>query len=213
LAAVPDPPADLTTLSPLTEVWERGRPIVRCHNVRFGATEFNPGVGRGRFHPFLSRGWRPVPTLYGADCVEGALSETVFHNVPMRGPGKVVLRTSLRPLVLSTLTAARDLNLAQLHGYGLPRLGITRGELIEAEADQYERTADWARAIHDAHRGLDGLAWISRQHDDASALVLFGDRVARGDLKVEEPPLVLFAGRGFDRVRDAAEKAAITIVM
>lgn len=213
MAVVPAPPADLATLSPLTEVWERGRPLVRCHNVRFGATEFNPGIGRGRFHPILSRGWRPVPTLYGADGAEGALSETVFHNVPMRGPGKVVLRSSLRPLLLSTLTAARDLALAQLHGFGLPRLGVTRGELIESEADQYERTADWARALHDADRRLDGLTWISRQHDDARAVVLFGDRVARADLKVEEPPLVLFAGRGFDRVREAAEQAAITIVM
>lgn len=35
--------------------WERLRPFVRCHNIRFGATELNPGQGLGgRFHPFQS---------------------------------------------------------------------------------------------------------------------------------------------------------------
>src|SRR6185295_9678942 len=79
------PPTD-RLLDPLIEVWEADHRWVRCHNVRFGASEFNPGLGGGRFHPFEGPDGGPVPTLYGASSVDGALSETVFHAVPLRGP-------------------------------------------------------------------------------------------------------------------------------
>ncbi|HYG61476.1 MAG TPA: RES family NAD+ phosphorylase [Thermoanaerobaculia bacterium] len=196
-------------------VWERGKSILRCHDVRFGASEFNPGVGRGRFHPLRDLDGRPVPTLYAADNPEGAFSETIFHEMPVRGPEKILRRLSLVPTVLSTLAATRDLTLAQLHGYGLSRIGVTRSELIEVGSEHYGETAAWARALHacDGRDGrIDGLVWVSRQHDDAYALVLFGDRVARRDLVVVEPPLPLYQGPGYLAVQSAAERAGITII-
>ena len=45
--------------------------------------------------------------------------ESVFHDVPVSG-------------VLSRIAPARELLLIALHGYGLKRLGVTHGELIEA---------------------------------------------------------------------------------
>lgn len=211
--APPAPPENRAALSPLVDVWESGRPLIRCHNVCFGATELNPGIGIGRFHPINGLGGRSIPTLYAADCAAGALSETVFHDVPARGPDRSIRRTVLRPLLLSSLIPSRDLTLAQLHGFGLGRLGVTRAELIDSTADHYARTAAWARALHQANPRLDGLAWVSRQHDDARAVVLFGDRVDRRDLSVDEPPLVLYSGRGFDVVQEAAEKAGILILL
>jgi hypothetical protein len=193
-------------------VWERGKPILRCHDVRFGASEFNPGVGRGRFHPLRDLHGRPVPTLYAADSADGAFSETVFHEMPRRGPEKVIRRLSLLAAVLSTLAATRDLMLAQLHGYGLSRIGVSRSELIEAGSDHYGETAAWARALHACDRGIDGLVWVSRQHDDSYAMVLFGDRVDRRDLRVVEPPLPLYLGSGYQAVQSAAEKAGIAII-
>jgi hypothetical protein len=211
--ALPAPPDRPDALSPLVDVWQSGRPLIRCHDVCFGATEFNPGIGSGRFHPITGREGRSIPTLYGADCVAGALSETVFHDVPVRGPERAILRTVLRPLLLSSLTPGRDLNLAQLHGFGLGRLGVTRAELIDSAAEHYEQTAAWARALHQGNPRLDGLVWDSRQHDDAQAVLLFGDRVSRRDLSVDEPPLVLYSGRGFDVVQAAAEKAGILVLL
>lgn len=210
---VPDPPDNPAALAPLLHVWKSGRPLIRCHNVCFGATEFNPGIGSGRFHPITGLDGRPIPTLYGADSAAGALSETVFHDVPVRGPERSILRTVLRTLLLSSVTPGRDLILAQLHGFGLGRLGVTRAELIDSAADHYERTAAWARALHQGNPRLDGLAWVSRQYDDAHAVVLFGDRVGRGDLTVDEPPLALYSGLGFDVVQDAAEKAGILVLL
>jgi hypothetical protein len=180
--------------------------------VSFGASELNPGVGRGRFHPCMDLAGRPVPTLYAADTLDGALSETLFRDIPVRGPSKALRRSRLRPLVVSTLSAMRELTLVQLHGYGLSRIGVSRSELIEAGSDQYGETAAWSRALHACDRRIDGLVWVSRQHDDAYALVLFGDRVARRDLVVVEPPLPLYLGPGYGEVQRAAEKAGITII-
>ena len=58
----------------------------------------------------------------------------------------------------------------------------------------------------------DGLVWVSRQHDDAYALVLFGDRVARRELVVAEAPLPLYQGPGYQAVQGAAERAGIAII-
>lgn len=199
-------------LDPLLETWEAGRLLLRCHSVRFGATEFNPGLGVGRFHPFTDAGGYRVSVLYGADTFDGALSETVFHGVATAGRARLVRHSSLLPLVVSTLRPRRDLVLVQLHGHGLRRLGVERSFLIDSDADSYPNTALWAQALYTAPRRLDGLTWVSRQHDTSRALVLFGDRVERRNLEVAEAPLPLFIGAGLERAQLAAEAAGVTIV-
>jgi len=194
------------------EEWNRGTPIIRCHNVQFGATEFNPGIGKGRFHPFSDLAGQMVPTLYGASSIEGSLSETVFHDVPVRDPVRRIRKSSLRPLVVSTIAVKRVLRLAQLHTNGLRRLQVSRAELIDGGSRSYPATVLWAQALHRCREDLDGLVWVSRLHDTSRALVLFGGRVSRADLEVVEPPLPLFGGRGFRKVRQAAEEAGITLV-
>ncbi|HYN21423.1 MAG TPA: RES family NAD+ phosphorylase [Thermoanaerobaculia bacterium] len=185
---------------------------MRCHDSRFGATEFNPGAGRGRFHPFRNPAGLGVPTLYGSDSLDGALSETVFHAVPMRGPGRAIERSALKAMLVSVLTCARDLQLAQLHGYGLRRLEVSRTELIESDADHYQKTVSWVQALHASDPRIDGLIWVSRQHDTSFALVLFGDRVRRKDLSIAEPPVPLYVYPGFEWVNRAAEQAGIAIL-
>ncbi len=207
---LPDPP-DPSALDPLLEIWPRGRSFVRCHNLRFGPRDFNPGFGRGRFHPFQDAAGHPVPTLYAADRIDGALSETVFHDVPVRGALKMVRRERLKALGLSVLSPRRDLSLLQLHGFGLSRLGVAREELIASEAGQYSRTTLWARALHACRREADGLVWVSRQHDRSLCVVLFGDRVAAADLRVLRRPRCLDT-ETFEHVERAAEAAGIAIV-
>lgn len=208
---IPPPPED-RILAPLIEVWKSGRKLVRCHSVRFGATEFNPGIGSGRFHPVWSSEGGGVPTLYAADSIDGALSETVFHGIPFGGAGKVLRRSVLLPMVVSTLAARRPLRLAQLHGYGLRRLGIGRRDLLESEAVAYPATRLWAQALHQSDETLDGLVWVSRQYDTSLALVLFGDRVRRAELEIAESPLPLHLGPGWSWIARSAEKAGITLL-
>lgn len=207
---LPAPPGP-SGLSPLLLSWESERSFVRCHDVRFGATEFNPGHGRGRFHPFVDGSGNVVPTLYAADRLEGALSETIFHDIPVRGEGKRLRRVRFDPFLVSSLACERELTLVQLHGYGLSRIGVSRAELIETEADGYAGTVAWARALHAADARIDGLLWVSRQHDESHALVLFGDRVQRSDLRVVKSPLPLGFGEGLSAVEHAAEQAGILL--
>ena len=191
--------------------WPAGRPIVRCHNVRHRPAEFNRTTSPGRFRPVRRRG-RIVGTLYGSEDLAGAVSETVFHELPV-GTGPRFLRVeALAPMVASTLSPRRALRLASLHGHGLRRLGATRAQLIDSEADRYPALAAWGQALYDCPAEPDGLAWRSRHYDDAYTLVLFADRVRPRELEVIEPPLPLAVGRGLELLMGLAERAGITLV-
>jgi hypothetical protein len=208
---VPDVPKPLP--KPLEDIWPAGRPIIRCHNVALGATEFNASTDSRRFRPVQRHG-AIVPTLYGADLVKGALSESVFHDVPVRGNGRRIQRKALVPIMRSTVIPKRDLRLVRLHSDGLKRLGVKHAELIESSARQYPRTAAWGQALYDLGNH-DGLVWQSRQFNASYAIMLWGDRVKRRkDIDVDEanPPLSLFLGPGFDEVQQLADDCLITVV-
>jgi hypothetical protein len=208
---LPDPFPD-----PLEQVWHAGTPIIRCHDISMGATEFNPTSTSRRFRP-VDGGGLTVPTIYGAELSEGALSETVFHDVPVRRTTKRrVQRKALVSVVLSIVISKRNLRLAKLHGDGLKRLGVTHGELIESSSKQYPRTAIWAQAIYNHSAEYDGMIWRSRQHQDSYAIMLWEGRVDRfNDLEPDQanPPLVLYMGEGFDQVQELADKMDITVVI
>jgi RES domain len=207
---VPSPP-EPGALDPLIDVWDIGRPIVRCHDARFAASEFNRTTSEGRFRPVRARG-RIVGTFYGAEDDRGALAESVFRPVPVAGPDKLVARARLVPVMISTLRCDRILRLASLHGNGLPRLGASRAQLIDSEADHYPVLAGWGQALHDCPAAPDGLVWRSRHYDDSYTLLLFADRGRRSQLRVVKPPLPLGVGRGLELAMEHAEEAGITIV-
>jgi hypothetical protein len=210
-AGVPVPP-DPHKLNPLIAVWPAGKKIVRCHPSKYGATEFNSLISTpGRFRP-IRVGKRGAGTLYGADKVAGAISETVFHDVPVESSVKRVRMARFETVVLSTLAPKRDLRLVSLHGNGFHRLGVSRASLIDSEASEYPALAGWGQAMHDAAVRAEGIQWRSRQFDDAYACLLFGDRVRRSDLDVVAPSFPLVLGRGFELVEELAEEAGITLL-
>jgi hypothetical protein len=148
---VPTPPRALAALDPLLMSWPTGEVVYRCYDVHWGSRDFSAGDAAhpGRFHPFTpGRRRTPLPVLYGAGDVDGALSETVFHGVPIRGSKHLAHAQLVHRLVVA-LVARRDLILVDLTSDGLRRLGLTRGELIESDSRSYPRTAAWARALHD----------------------------------------------------------------
>jgi len=153
-----------------------------------------------------------VATLYAADEAAGAISETVFHDVPVDSANKRVRMSRFETVLLSRLACKRELRLIRLHGHGFHRLNVSRAKLIESEADCYPQLAPWGQALHDCPADADGLLWRSRHFDDAYACVLFGDRVGRRELEVVAPPLPLALGRGFELVEELAEDAEITLI-
>jgi hypothetical protein len=121
-------------LDPLIHEWPPQRAIVRCHDVRFAATEFNRTASEGRFRPVRSRG-RIIGTIYAAQDDAGAIAESGFRPVPVGAAVKQVSRARLAPAMITTLVSRRELRLASLHGHGLRRVGATRAQLIDCEAD------------------------------------------------------------------------------
>jgi hypothetical protein len=151
--------------------------------------------------------------MYAANDVDGALSESVFHDLPVRATPKHLPRSLLIPYALSRLRATRPLTLVSLRGYGLRRLGIRHGRLIEVGPPAYPATAAWGQAAYDHAAKPDGLLWISRQFPGGMAVMLFGDRCSKAlEPVTDEPSLPLAHGRGFDFVCGAATKAGIVIV-
>lgn len=198
-------------LRPKVFIWKAGVEIVRCHHSAYGATEFNPKRISQRFRPFTSRR-RTVPTLYGSESIKGALSETLFHAVPVDGPDRSVRLSRLVAWQVSRLAALRNLRLIDLRDPALADLETTREDLIESPADSYPVTAEWADTLfHDALEP-DGLVWNSRQAKDQLALILFErGRVARADMDVVKEPMPLAVGRGLDLAYEAAEELEITL--
>lgn len=212
---MPAPPSSPDDLDLLLRVWEAGHEFHRSYDVNWGSRDFYAGdeTRRSRFAPFNpGRTRTPVPVLYGASDVDGALSESVFHNVPIVGEKRVTHAELVHRLVVA-LVPNRDLTLVDLTSDGLRRLGLTRGPLIDSDGRSYPQTAAWARALHAHPAEVDGLVWVSRQRDTSLALVLFGDRVKISDLEAApgRPPLPLGFGPGLEAVAAAANRAGITI--
>lgn len=164
----------------------------------FTADSFNPGLGCGRFHPFLDVHGVAVPVYYVADSEEGSYCETLLRALGetqtqscLRLPERRLERHSYAQLRVNS-----PLQLAHLCGNQLHRLGLTRAGLLEPGAAHYQQTAAWAQAIHAACPTLHGLAWVSRQHDASTCMMLFGDRVAVTQLQVlDSMPLASTTGR------------------
>ncbi len=208
--AVPPPPGPAEA-DPLVVRWEADKPIVRVHPARHLPNQFNPEDKRARFRPFANAG-AIVPTMYGAVDFDGALSETVFHDLPRPAAGQVVTHAALYPLVRSHAIPTRDLKLVLLAGYGLDRLKVTREQLIMSPPEEYVHTARWGEALYNCRKRLDGLLWVSRQYELSTAVMLFGGRVRERELKFDySDVLPLWTGPGLVDVMQTAAKAGITI--
>jgi len=208
---VPEPP-DPATLDPLLKVWPSGADLWRVHKLDRRPAEFDPGVDIGRFHPFAGSAGKPVATLYAANTWQGAVAETVFRDMPLRGAPRTKRRAELELRAMSLLRLRREVELVELRGTGLRRLRLQGRELIETEADQYSRSARWAAALYQAAPQAAGLV-TSRLHDLSAAVVFFGDRVAEKDFSPVEGPIPLGMGKGLARVMELAEEAGILITV
>lgn len=173
--------------------WSEGIAIHRVHSAKYGAAEFNPGTkGDARFSPITnSATGKAIPTLYGGNTFTCAIMETAFHDVPFVAGPKTFNKLRLTEQVHSKLVPVTALVLADLRNLALRKLGVTRGLLIDSDPTDYPITRKWAEAIYSQAPTLQGLCWTSRQDDSSTAVMLFGDRIDPGALKVANLPLSL----------------------
>ena len=204
--------------------WEAGRRLFRIADDQFGATEFNPCLGEPtRFAPLVVDG-QCVPTLYAAETLDAVLMESVFHDTvldrPDGEPPEIYL-SDLTTVRRSTITARRDLRLGRLDDDALGTLGLRRDQLIDTDADSYPSTVGWAEHAHRygaaGNKPLDGLLWHSRRAAQGPGgrelvLVLFGDRVARKDLRTSATPVPLLAAAGLGELDAIANRLGVTLV-
>lgn len=204
------PPAD--PLEVAYYVWDEQRPLTRICQAAYQPNTFNPTAVTGRFRPIYCGAAEPIPTMYGANRIDGALGETVFHDVPTGGASWTIPRASLYGLLRTVLIPQRELQLVDLTGWAHKALRISGRALVECEPADYPTTAEWAERFHALSERPDGLYWRSRQYDKSFAFILFGDRVLSSELNaVLDETVPLWQGDGLDDVLIAAERANIAI--
>lgn len=178
-AVWPETPEPPEPFQPRVGELVAGTVLQRVHSNRFRPSQFNPGPrGAGRFHFF---GDPMVPALYLAETREGALAETLLHDIPV-GVLATMPRSIYGDTVMAGLKLKRPLRIAEFFGLGLRHLGVEATQLSDTPMDNYPQTRKWAYAAYNA--GLDGIGWMSKRDNSARAYMLFGDRVAEDDLEI-----------------------------
>jgi RES domain len=161
-----------------------GTVLHRFHETARDPNAFNPCRGKAtRFAPLYDSGTGAcIPTIYLGESYEAAAFESVFRELAPRPNSRHVKEPDLSGKSYTTVTLARNLQLAPFFTPNLNMLGETRLSMIETDATTYGQTVLWAAAVHASFPKIDGVIWTSRQHDRDFACVLFGGRVAATDL-------------------------------
>ncbi|MGV3652606.1 MAG: RES family NAD+ phosphorylase [Noviherbaspirillum sp.] len=147
------------------------------------ADSFNLGWGRSRFSPLTDARGEPVPTYYVASTIEGALMESMLHDVSLDPPGTFE-KAQLLHYHLVHLRFPYTLRLVNLHTPYLPKLGITRTQLVDSSPRHYGETREWARAAYLQCPDAQAIAYGSRRDDSSRCLMLFGNRLTTGKFMI-----------------------------
>lgn len=173
-----------------------------------GPLAFNASAAVRRFRPVYDAG-AVVPTAYGAETGTIALAETVLRRgAPIGG---VLHLYELRGLGLAKVGYPHDLDLLQLNGAGLRKLGLTRAQVIDTEPSAYPDTAAVAQVLYDANPDAHGIVWTSRQADDGRAFILWATRLDAA-ATILEGPVRLDDAQGLALVRAACERFGVLLV-
>lgn len=209
---IPLTPPDASNVT--TMLLTSGMVLHRIHPNRYRADQFNRGrLGSARFSPIRDARGKFIPTLYGGSSMDCAMMETVFHNVPHSAGLKILDRAAQADQVHSRVGITRNLEVVNLASVPLRKLGISRRQLIDTGRDHYPVTRNWAEALHRICPQVQGLCWVSRQDDTGRAVMLFGDRIPVGTLRLQgESRSLVDDPDACDAVLDLAERLGVAIV-
>lgn len=187
------------------------RTAYTVHHHLYAGNSFNPNTSSsGRFHPFIDRAGKIVPTLYASDTPNGALFETLFRKP--EGDECCVAPINVSSFVdrsISFWCPTVDLKLADFthvtDGYSEIRNALV------GTAAYYSKARVLAKIIHD-QTDAQGITWNGRQIDmvGLTNVVLFGDRVLPNQLRVIKT-LSLQKSDGYRLLKLAATAAKRTL--
>jgi hypothetical protein len=207
---IPRPPATFAAINRIK--LPAAAELHRVHNSNFASDSFNPCLGRpSRFAPLIRSDGTCIPTMYAATTLECAVHETLFHEIQHDAEHKSVRFNDIEKYDYAIIQPQRDLALAGLFEPDLNKWGLTRRQLVDTFPADYEATAKWAIALHDAFPGLDGLVWTSRRCDPEKAYLLFGDRVPTHLFDTARRVRICETNALLLQIRDFAERANILI--
>ena len=166
------------------------------HHASTRADTFSEGWGDTRFAPILDELGAPVHTYYVANTPEAAYMESVLHDVSLSPPGMFEVASLLHFHVVRLRLPPR-LRYVSFHTPYLPRLGITRAQLIDSLPANYGRTRRWSQAAYLQCGSAQAVGYGSRRDDSARCLMLFRQRLPEPPFQVlSEEPMALGARRG-----------------
>lgn len=159
-------------------------PTLPLESIRTGTTLFRVGISAFpanawdarpnadyRFSPLPASRGRILPVIYCGATADVALLETVLR---FDVPGGVLQFDRLTGKFLAEVETTRDLALIPLVGPAARLLGEgTAFHVALCPASDYPRTREWAMALRNTHPDADGITWISRQHGEARALMIW----------------------------------------
>ncbi len=137
---------------------------------------FSEGWGATRFAPLRQADGTPVHTYYVASTIECAIMESLLHDVPLQPAGTFEL-DRLKHFYIVRLQIPYDLKFVSFHTPYLPKMSISRADLIDSPPTDYQRTREWAQAAYLQRRTAQAIGYGSRRHDAARCLMLFGPRL------------------------------------
>jgi hypothetical protein len=151
------------------------------------ADTFAEGWG-DTLRPHRHRGGTPVHTYYVASTPEAAYMESVLHDVPLAPPGMFEV-ASLSHYHLVRLRLPASLQYVSFHTPFLPRLAITRAQLIDSLAACYGQTRAWSQAAYLQRANAQAVGYGSKRDDAARCLMLFKQRLPDSPFEIlgEEP--------------------------
>ena len=133
-------------------------------------------------------------TYYVANTREAVYMESVLHNVSLSPPG-VFEVASLSHFHLVKLQLPASLDFVSFHTLYLPKLNLTRAQLIDSLTDCYPQTRAWSQAAYLQCTGAQAIGYGSRRNDSGRCLMLFKQRlpnppfVVLGEQSLANPPL------------------------
>ena len=149
------------------------------------ATTFSEGWGDTRFAPIQQADDTPVHTYYVASTRESVYMESVLHSVSLSPPG-VFEVASLEHFHLVELRLPSSLGFVSFHTKDLPRLRLSRAQLIDTPTDCYPETRAWSQAAYDQCLDAQAVGYGSRRDDSGRCLMLFRQRLPASPFDVLE---------------------------
>ena len=107
-------PARRLPFSPLSLALPTGTTLWRVHRPGAAASDFGRSTRATRFGPLFDPAGAPIPLWYGASDADGAVSGSVFHDVPIGARYPRIYRGSFVDRLLSPVRTTADLRLTDL---------------------------------------------------------------------------------------------------